>query len=83
MVEAEKASGPFIQRGMSVSQLDLTRKWKAEFLVKKGDFAEAGTKVAKVQETDAVVHFVMVPPTYGGKLFMSHLTVSIRLPIQL
>jgi V/A-type H+-transporting ATPase subunit A len=68
LVEAEKASGPFIQRGMSVSQLDLTRKWKAEFLVKKGDFAEAGTKVAKVQETDAVVHFVMVPPDIRGEV---------------
>lgn len=66
--ETEKVSGEFIQRGMSVSQLDLSRKWNVEFLVKSGDFVEPGTKIAKVQETDAVIHFVMVPPGVRGQV---------------
>jgi len=66
--EAEKVSGDFIQRGMSVSQLDLSRKWNVELLVKSGDFVEPGTKIAKVQETDAVIHFVMVPPGVRGQV---------------
>jgi len=66
--EAEKVSGEFIQRGMSVSQLDLSRKWNVELLVKSGDFVEPGTKIAKVQETDAVIHFVMVPPGVRGQV---------------
>jgi len=68
LTEAEKISGAFIMRGMSVSQLDLSRKWKVEFLVRTGDFAEPGKKIAKVQETDAVVHFVMVPPGIRGEV---------------
>lgn len=66
--EAQKISGEFIHRGMSISQLDLKRKWKAEMLVKNGDVVEPGTKIAKVQETDAVVHYIMVPPDVGGKV---------------
>lgn len=66
--ETEKVSGEFIQRGMSVSQLDLSRKWNVELLVKSGDFVEPGTKIAKVQETDAVIHFVMVPPGVRGQV---------------
>ena len=66
--ETEKVSGDFIQRGMSVSQLDLSRKWNVELLVKSGDFVEPGTKIAKVQETDAVIHFVMVPPGVRGQV---------------
>lgn len=66
--EAEKISGAFIGRGMSIPQLDLSKKWKAEFLVKKGDFAEPGTRIAKVHETEAVVHFVMVPPDVRGEV---------------
>jgi len=66
--ETEKISGPFIQRGMSVSQLDLARKWKAEFLVRKGEFVQPGAKIAKVQETDAVVHYIMVPPDVRGEV---------------
>lgn len=68
LVEAEKISGEFIHLGMAISQLDLSRKWKVELLVKNGDFAGPGTKIAKVQETDAVMHFVMVPPDIRGEV---------------
>lgn len=66
--EAEKISGEFIRRGMSVPQLDLSRKWKAELMVKSGDFVESGTKIARVQETDAVMHYIMVPPGMRGEV---------------
>ena len=68
LVEAEKISGVFIQRGMSVSQLDLSKKWQVNIMVKPGDCVNPGAIIAKVQETDAVTHFVMIPPDISGEV---------------
>lgn len=66
LVEVEKSSGEFIRRGMSVSQLDTTKKWKTEMLVKQGDEISPGTRLAKIQETEAVTHYVIAPPDVSG-----------------
>lgn len=68
LVTIRKNSGEYIHRGMSVSQLDLEKKWPVEMLVKSGETVSPGTRLAKVAETDAVTHFVLVPPDVSGEV---------------
>lgn len=68
LVEVQRTSGEFIHRGMSISQLDLKKKWTVTMLIKKGEFVKPGLKIAKVQETDAVTHYIMVPPGVKGQV---------------
>lgn len=63
-----KQSGEFIHRGLSVSQLDLERKWPVEILVKPGDSVHPGARIARVPETDAITHFVLTPPDVHGEV---------------
>jgi V/A-type H+-transporting ATPase subunit A len=64
----EKASGPFIGRGVEVTNLDMGRKWQARVLAKEGEFVAGGQVVAEVQETPSIAHRVMVPPDVSGKV---------------
>ena len=66
LVTVRQMSGEFIRRGMSVSQLDTQKKWPVEMLVKTGEAIGPGTRLAKVAETDAVTHYVLVPPDVSG-----------------
>ena len=68
LVTVREKSGEFIPRGLSVSQLDLAKKWPVEMLVKPGDMVGPGTRLAKVPETDAVNHYVLVPPDVHGEV---------------
>ncbi|NLN63897.1 MAG: V-type ATP synthase subunit A [Clostridiaceae bacterium] len=68
LVKIREKSGEFIRRGMSVTQLELDRKWPVKMLVKAGDRVEPGTKIAEVQETEVVKHFVLVPPDIRGEV---------------
>lgn len=61
-------SGCYIDRGVHVSSLDTTRKWSTHLTVKKGDYVYAGTVIAEVPETRAVMHRVMVPPNLEGRV---------------
>lgn len=66
LVTVRQKSGEFIHRGMSVSQLDTGKKWPVEILVRQGETVGPGTRLAKVAETDAVAHYVLVPPDVSG-----------------
>ena len=68
LAEIERASGAFLKRGTAVSQIDMKKKWFAEILVKPGDAAAPGIIIARVKETDAIEHFVMVPPGITGEI---------------
>lgn len=68
LVTVRESSGEFIHRGLSVTQLDLEKKWPVEMLVKVGDVVQPGDKIAQVRETEAVMHFVLVPPHITGQV---------------
>jgi V/A-type H+/Na+-transporting ATPase subunit A len=56
----------FIRRGVKTPPLDLERKWPFKPLIKAGETVSAGTIIGTVQETQSVLHKVMVPPGHGG-----------------
>ena len=62
----ENASGPFILRGIDVSNLDETVKWPVRMLVANGVQVTGGTVIAEVNETPSVIHYVLVPPDVSG-----------------
>lgn len=61
-----RQSGAFIPLGSKTPALDLDKAWHFKPLVKNGDHLEAGQVVGEVQETESVLHRVMVPPRHRG-----------------
>lgn len=61
-----KENGAYIPRGVKVDLLDREKKWQTKILVKAGEWVTAGTVIAEVAETSAIVHKVMVPPEIEG-----------------
>ena len=61
-------AGDRITRGVVVDSLDHSRLWNFEPVAKVGDQLTAGDVLGTVQETEAVLHKVMVPPGYAGEL---------------
>jgi V/A-type H+-transporting ATPase subunit A len=64
----DEASPIFIQSGIHLPNLDRTKKWKLEPLVKVGDPVKSGTKLAVVQETELLKHYIMVPAGVAGSV---------------
>ena len=64
----EKQSGAFIERGMDVSALDTEKKWNVRIKVKNGDSVKGGDIVAETDETESIVHKIMVPPDMSGEV---------------
>lgn len=64
--EIAKSSGKYISRGVSVDSLDTEKLWETHITVKEGDVVHGGTIIAEIQETPAVLHRAMVPPTLSG-----------------
>ena len=60
--------GTFIERGVDADGLDQEKLWNFEAAVSVGDSVTAGTTLGTVQETETIVHKVMVPPGQGGKV---------------
>ncbi len=58
--------GTNLQRGVEVPSLSRDKKWSFEPSVSVGDRVEAGDVLGAVQETDVVLHKIMVPPTVKG-----------------
>ena len=63
-----KLKGPFISRGLRINTLSREKKWHFKPEVKKGDTIEGGTVLGVVQETPAVIHRIMLPPSMKGKI---------------
>ena len=63
-----EASGDFIARGIDVDSIDKEKKWEFKPVAKVGDVLKAGDVLGEVQETSAVLHKIMVPPTLEGEV---------------
>ena len=60
--------GDRIRRGASVPSLDRNKKWHFTPVAKVGDNVKGGDILGTVQETEAVLHKIMVPPNESGTL---------------
>lgn len=58
--------GSFIERGVTAPGLDRTTKWDFVPVVKAGDRVVPGTIIGTVQETESILHKIMVPPNMKG-----------------
>ena len=63
-----EASGDFIARGIDVDSIDKEKKWAFKPVAKVGDKVKGGDVLGEVQETTAVLHKILVPPTLEGEL---------------
>ena len=61
-------AGDRITRGIMVDSLDHEKLWAFTPVAKVGDELQGGDVLGTVQETEAVLHRVMVPPKVTGKL---------------
>jgi len=61
-------AGDRITRGIMVDALSHDKLWAFTPVAKVGDQLTGGDILGTVQETEAVLHRVMVPPTVSGKL---------------
>ena len=68
LLSMEKQSGAFIDRGTDVSSLDTEKKWDVRISAKIGDKLKAGDIVAETDETESIVHKIMVPPDLNGEV---------------
>lgn len=67
--ELSKASGSFIGRGITTTPVDMIKKYHFVPTISNGDDVAAGNVIGTVQETDLIVHSIMVPPDHpGGKI---------------
>ena len=64
----EEVMGVFITRGVDADAFDLEKKWTFEPVVAKGDDLASGQVIGHVQETETIVHKIMVPPGMSGKV---------------
>jgi len=62
----EKEMGVFLTRGVDADAFDLEKIWTFEPQVSVGDSVVGGQVVGHVQETDTIVHKIMVVPGKGG-----------------
>jgi V/A-type H+-transporting ATPase subunit A len=68
-LEAIKAiSGFTIKRGISLPAMDLEKKWRFTPRLRKGEPVKGGEVLGEVQETERIVHRVLVPPDVKGTL---------------
>ncbi len=61
-------AGDRITRGITVDSLDHEKLWNFVPAAKVGDELVGGDVLGTVQETEAVLHKIMVPPNVSGKL---------------
>ena len=61
-------AGDRITRGITVDSLDHEKLWHFIPVAKVGDELNAGDVLGTVQETEAVLHKIMVPPKVSGTL---------------
>lgn len=60
--------GNNLDRGVEVASLKRNRKWQFNATANTGDIVEAGDIIGTVQETDVVLHKIMIPYGIKGKI---------------
>ncbi len=68
LVGISEACGSYIRKGIKLSPLDVTRKWKFDPLVKAGGEVKEGDILGEIQESPLVMHRVLIPPRVSGIL---------------
>lgn len=63
-----KLSGANLKRGLEVPSLKRDLKWNFVPSVKIGDVVTEGDVIGTVQETEAVLHKILVPPKMSGEI---------------
>jgi len=61
-------SGDFITRGVDIPALDREKTWRFVPDVQAGDAVVPGDVIGHVQETEAIVHKIMVPAGISGRV---------------
>lgn len=64
----EEKSGAFISRGIVVNTLDRSKKWEFTPIVNKGDKVISGDVIGTVQETETILHKILVPHGVNGEV---------------
>ena len=64
----EKVQGNNLPRGVEVPALDREKKWEFTPTVEPGAQVIGGDVIGTVQETDSILHKIMVPPKMKGKI---------------
>lgn len=59
-------SGTFITRGIEADAIDKKKKWDFKPSVKKGEKVQQGDVLGTVQETDLIIHKILVPFGISG-----------------
>ncbi|MDO5037176.1 MAG: V-type ATP synthase subunit A [Tissierellia bacterium] len=66
--DLREEAGDFLKRGVIVPSLDRDRVWSFEAKLAVGDQVGPGDVVGTVQETEVVLHSIMVPPGKSGRI---------------
>ena len=64
----EKVQGNNLPRGVEVPALDREKKWEFTPTVEPGAQVIGGDVIDTVQETDSILHKIMIPPKMQGKI---------------
>ncbi len=64
----EEISKIFIPEGIGLLSIDEDKEWETTVIVQVGDILTQGQVYATVQETESILHKVMVPPGVGGEV---------------
>ena len=64
----EKVQGNNLPRGVEVPALDREKKWEFTPTVEPGAQVVGGDVIGTVQETDSILHKIMIPPKMQGKI---------------
>ena len=68
----QELAGDRIMRGIRVDSIDHERLWDFQPAAQIGDILKPGDILGTVQETEAVLHKIMVPPNVEGQLTWIH-----------
>lgn len=64
----EAEMGYFIKRGLDADAFDMEKKWTFKPVAAVGDSVEGGHVIGEVQETETIVHKIMIPPGVSGTI---------------
>ena len=64
----QSLSKDFIPEGIGLLSTDEEKEWEVKITVHEGDRLEAGAFYAEIQETQSILHKLMVPPNLSGKV---------------
>ncbi|MDD5173313.1 MAG: V-type ATP synthase subunit A [Candidatus Omnitrophota bacterium] len=64
----KEREGFYIQKGVHIEALDRKKKWRFLPRRKAGDNLRSGEQIGEVQETDLIMHKILIPPAISGSL---------------